>query len=339
MNIIGQGSISQIKTNGKHAIKIVNMDYHYTYIKELIILRYLNLVSESAYFPKLVDYEERNGTLVMEKFRMTIAQVMDGGCIERTRVALCVHLMYAIQHLHSVGVYHQNLSLCDVMTKFETPTVGDLVPLSIIDYGACSIDKKAERHDLYALGVMMIELISGERIRGKITMSVLRDRIKSIDVRYHSILKSLISEKVHKRPSVRTVIGMMNIDSPDIVMREVPKLELKPPVYWVMRWVEKSLHTIGVNLPVDHLIITSVICTVTPANDDPLLHDGNVYAMLYGSCVLFLYSCLWNEVISVENMLQIIPECFGMNRNIIFMYALDELIKNDSLIYTLIRGI
>lgn len=335
MNVIGQGSTSQIKTNGKHAIKSVNMDYHCIYIKELVILRYLNVAVNSPYFPLLVDFEERNGTLVMEKFKMTVAQVMDGGCIEKTRVIVCVHLLYALYILHSVGIYHQALNLTEIMIKFDA---GGNVPISIVDFGECTLSKEGEAHDLYALGIVLIELISGNRIHGKITKSVLKERIKEIDPRFHVVLKQLVSDSPSKRPKVTDVMAIMNVDLCELKFPDVAPLELKPPVFWLWKWMEKTIETLNVNIPVDSVFLTCVACSVTPVNEDPLMLENNVYGMLYGCGVLFLYACLWNEVVSVDNFTTVIPTSFGMNRSIIFMYALDELIHNDGLMGLLVRG-
>lgn len=339
MNVIGQGSISQIKTNGKYAIKVVNMDYHHVYIKELVILRYLNIGVNSPYFPLLIDFEERNASFIMEKFKMNIAQVMDGGCIEKTRVTVCVHLLYALYILHSVGIYHQGLGLQEVMTKFESALAGGFVPISLIDFGACTLSKKGEAHDLYALGVMLIELISGNRMGGRVNKATIKERMKAIDVRFHDILKRLISSKPEKRPKIVDVMHAMNVDVYDIKLPEVTTLELKPPVFWLWQWMEESIETLHLNIPIDSVFLTCVACSVTPVNDDPLMSEDNVYGRLYGCGVLFLYACLWNEVVSVDSFLAIIPKSFGMNRNIIFMYALDELIRNDELMVLMVRGV
>lgn len=337
MNVIGRGSVSQIKTNGRYAIKMVNMDYHYIYIKELIVLRYLNVAVGNPYFPLLVDFEERNGTLVMEKFQLNIAQVMDSGCTEKTRIMICIHLLRAIHILHTAGIYHQSLSLRKMMTKFELALAGGHVPISIIGFGSSTTDKNGEAHDIYDLGVMILELISGNRM-GKVSKDGVKERMKTIDSRFHNILNQMMSKRPEKRPKITEVMQALNVDAYEIKFPPVESLELKPPVFWLWKWMEKSIETLNLNIPIDTVFLTCVVCSITPVNDDPLMLQDNVYGMLYGCGVLFLYACLWNEVVSVDNFLGIIPLSFGMNRNIIFMYALDELIRNDGLMVMMIRG-
>lgn len=324
------GIHSSVQINEKNAIKTVKPDFEELYIRELLCIRYLNIVApDRTWFPKLIGFSLSKLSMTMELLDVGLGKSVESITKEQAE-SYQVQIIQAYSDLHALGIAHNNARLSNIMIK------SDGLNICLIDFGEIVKYKREDgsrnyRIDLPGIGYILLNLSLRERIRDKFNSKIIMSKVSSLDSKECKISYN-IRKFMERKGRVASSLENLGVSRLELHKPRV-NLEIQSPVYYLDVWVKKIFDRFNLDQTFDHIILTTIICTIMKNRDSD-------FTIPYGIAILYLYSCLYGGDIKMTSCLEICPNSFGNEKykKILFGYLLDDLIGDRDLIIMLFQS-
>lgn len=343
MKILGSGSYSNVYDIDGKAVKIVNKRYFNIFIRELIILKYLNMI-DYHYCPKLYGSNIQKCSITMEKFSRTLESFLSITQNPKTRAVYLIDLAHAIDNLHRLGIVHGDLKLANILIKDDGVILIDFgfssLPLFVynsLTTPAYSDPSKSNSYegDIYSLGIIFLELLTGTMFSCKPNKALLSEKISSLDSSYQTLIKRMLHSDVKKRPPMDKVLAEFSHSQRHIEPKtymNLFKLEhnVNEGLFKHLKvWLEDTvrLHNIEGPLGIEELCLLSAVLT----KDLKLIQ-------VYAISLLLIYNCIYSGNINLSIAIILSPSSISReDRRGCIMKIIDELLDNDDLIMTIMN--
>lgn len=236
--ILGRGSYGEVTVRNNRAVKKFARLSHI--IQEYSALRYLK---DCKYIVKVKDVNFEELELEMELYDKSLKKWLqekrDKGILNREELMLIIKdILLGLIELHDRQLAHGDLKPGNILIK-ENPlktVLGDCGFVSIAKYSKAErtaelyrdpIVQKDLSHDMFSLGICLLEMLANIKINRQATYKELRKIVNDVDIthsRDKHIISLLLQEDRTKRPSARFVLNYL--------FKISPKQWIKP-VYYV----------------------------------------------------------------------------------------------------------
>jgi len=338
MNTIGSGTYGVVqKTNTGTVKKIISPRFYTNFLRELIILRYLNMGYNSFnYIPNIVGFDVINGIIEMKKYQRDFQNWLDDDSpnIEE-RSSVITPLIKSLLYLHINKIVHADLKPGNIMINEDQ--------VIIIDFGISGIPKwcqsdlttpayhdpsnnKGYPIDIYGLGIVLSEIMTGETLKSK--KGDLKSLIKRVDKVYRKLIKSMIQDNYLRRPIAIQIAAMFSAQTPSIIDIPIEKLYNENIPGYIIDNVATMLKELHIKGPFDSIFIAKLGFSI----------KNNFLRHYYIVAVIFLYGSLYKSDINISSMTSMCPygNSFDDRRSLL-LKCLIEVINSDIIIFSLIR--
>lgn len=333
MKLIGSGIHSNIYTNEKEAIKIVNKEFEDLYIREICCIRYLNIILPNRKcFPKIVSFSPGKLSFSFEFFEKKLDEILKNDILDKKlSFSYLTQILSAFSDLHALGIVHNNIKLSKIMIRNNDE-------ICLIDFGDIikfqyDTKNRGTYLDLKKIGGIVLDLTLGEKFMNKKNPKILLSKINSLDNKTSNEIKSLMFPDKKGVRKVRDTLK--NLQGIDIVTNDIKiEISVESPVYNIDKWVRALFKRFELDRTFEPIIVTTIICTVMD-NKDP------EYIIPYGILIVYMYSCIYGGSLKLKDCIEICPSSFGTRRfkSNLFAYFIRELLEYDNLIVMLFRGL
>jgi serine/threonine protein kinase len=280
------------------------------------------------------------------------------------RCLIVRQVIEAVYLLHQIGIVHgdlktANLVLVDDITgntgnNDNTGNTGNKV--KIIDFGFSGPPKWAFTQyttpiykdpyetgepgsigsfsaDIYALGIIMIELFTGFEFESPPTSHKIREITHSISRDYRYLIRSMTSAP-KKRPNISQVMEHFGIDGPVLPSLKRVSIRQGEISIYEKRYIN-SLITIcnisGPNKVSDFFILLSIFCGMADYRTD---------IQFYILAIIYIYSAYFHNPVNYPALLSMAPSYYNRKiRKIKLAKKIDFLINNEQFIIKLLSMI
>ena len=179
------------------------------------------------------------GVIVMQRYQLTLSQWLRTGPSYEERLTIIKDIIRIITEVHAAGVIHADLKLENIMlTATGEVRIIDWGLSSFYGYAKVQGTTKAYRprkitqdycHDIYGLGVLMIQLLLGSLIMNSLKyIPCLRMLDAAIaDVALRKLLGRMIHPECKNRPSIYEIVAFFDLNV-------VPRFSsLKEPTFFL----------------------------------------------------------------------------------------------------------
>lgn len=339
MKPVGTGSYGKVYKSEENVLKISTGSSYKIFLRELVILRYLN-IRRFKYSPKLNAFDVDKMIIKMDYLPMTFNKYISTNHDTKERALYLMSLCKAVGALHQLGIVHADLKLSNVMLSSNSVSLIDFGLSGPPNYALCEYTTKAyedpsknkgPESDVYSLGIVFLEVLSGSRFTDIPKKSDIKYRLSLIDPIYSGLVKKMLDRSPRKRPSMDYIISFFN-QEPEQVESINYCLDIKPIKNGTFNWIKSVMDIRNISGPFDPVIITILACSMTP-------DKSYKYVQVYSVGLLIIYSSIYNGDISLEKGVSLCPGSISREeRKKLLVDALNNLISNDSLILTLIAG-
>jgi serine/threonine protein kinase len=220
--ILGQGSYGKViirPDRSNQAVKQYSRVSHL--VQEYCALYYLR---DCPHIVKPVGFSLANMELYMELYDMSLRQWMNhhsGKLFETEGQSIIKDVVYGLIELHERGLAHGDLKPGNILVKRENgkyeAVLGDCGFVSVAKYA--KVEKTAPiyrdpviehdlAHDMYSLGICLLEMMGEVYISKQVSYGVLQDviRDKVENIKYRKLLRLLLNENRARRPTAKQVL-------------------------------------------------------------------------------------------------------------------------------------
>jgi serine/threonine protein kinase len=338
MKLLGKGTYGTVFRENGMAIKVSKVLYYDVYMRELMTIIYLNIMSYPN-CPKLYDFDLKKCTIHMEMLEMTLREYLLIEHDVKERGSYVIKLCHAVNHLHNLGIVHGDLKTGNIM-------IGD-GRIVLIDYGlsgpsgyavtqlttpAYSDPGKSNKYsaDVYSMGVIFVEIFSGYVFLTKPTKRDIKDRMSNIDPIYEKIIRKMICATPRKRLSMSEVLSHLSNIPKDTCIAgppvSIPKKITMDKVTEknIKIWIESVISTRDIKSPIN---VERIIEIVSRLNLDPKHIQFTCVAILY------ILSVIYKGNITFSMAILLCPDNTERNiRKDIFFEEIERFVANKSLI-------
>lgn len=338
MNTLGNGTygLVQIKNN-EIVIKKISLVYYNIFLRELVILRYLNLSPHSNnYVVELIDYDVNKGILELRKCIRDLNKWIDIDKPDNIQRGIVIPtLIQSLLYLHINGIVHADIKPSNIMLIGNKVIFIDfglsgtpewaLVNLTTPIYADPS-NNTSFPSDIYCFGIILTELMVGETLTG--SGKDIKDLVKKVDKTYRPLIKSMLVPQQHRRPIAIQIAYNFNVDIP---------LTIKPPdgeiftgniENYILDWISVIINDYEISGPHNIIYLASLGHTI--GNSD--------MRQYYLVAILFLYASIYRGNVRMSMMVSLCPlNNSYIDRRNILSQKINELVRNDIIIYRLIK--
>lgn len=245
VSVLGKGSYGEVRVENGMAVK--KFRKLYDCVQEYGALRYLD---DCSHVVKVKGVDFYNLEIYMELYDCSLRSwLKDNPSADLcSRLSILREILCGLVQIHDRGLAHGDLKPNNILVrngeKMEV-VLGDCGFVSVIKYAKVErtapgyrdpVIGKDVSHDMFSLGVVMLELISRVKVGSKPTYRQLNEtvRAKVEDPYYADILCSLFDEERKNRPSARKLLSLLfdvslppwkfQVDKMDFSSEEVRRL-------------------------------------------------------------------------------------------------------------------
>jgi serine/threonine protein kinase len=340
MKLLGTGSYGKVYKSNESAIKISSGSNYKVFMRELVIMRYLN-INSYKYSPILHAFDVDKMIIKMEFMEITFNKYIKSTQDPKKRASYLMSLCQAVNQLHALGIVHADLKLSNVMLRVDT--------VSLIDFGLSApplytLSKyttkayedpaggKNYESDIYSLGIIFLEVLSGDRFKEVPKKNDIKDRLSRIDPSHVTLVKKMISKIPKKRPDMKYILNFFNQDHGTISAVEY-SLEILGINKTIFKWISSVMEMKAISGPFDASVLTILICSLVP--DENFKH-----IQIYSVALLIIYSGIYSGAINIDTGVALCPsKILRDDRRELLINAVGDLLSNNNLIMTIVKGI
>ena len=235
---LGRGSYGEVVARDGKAIKSFSKLSHL--IQEFMALRYLE---DCSYVVQLKGVEFDKKQLHMELYDCSLKNWLDknrlSDSLTSRDIFIIIHdILRGLVELHDKNLVHGDLKPGNILVK-ESPlraVLGDCGFVSVADYAKVERTAAVYRdkiihhhwtHDMFSLGICLLELLGGIKISRQASYSELKHIVKKEikDRSNQKIIYNLLHEDRSKRPTARYLLQrMFDLIPPRLPSKNVPIL-------------------------------------------------------------------------------------------------------------------
>jgi serine/threonine protein kinase len=338
MDTLGTGTYGVVQKTDRGTVKkIASPRYYSTFLRELVILRYLNMGYNSVnYIPTVLNFDVNHGTIEMKQYYKDFQRWLDNdGPDINIRGGIITPLIKSLLYLHVNKIVHADLKPGNIMLDGNS--------VIIIDFGISGTPKWCLSElttpaykdpsqnvsypvDIYGLGIILSEIMIGETLKSK--RGEINNLVKRVDKAYRPLIKSMIQEKYQHRPIAIQIAQKFGVQTPSVINCPVEELYKDNIPSYATDLIDTILIQLNISGPFDSIFIARLGFSVK--NDD--------LRRYYIMAVIFLYGSLYKSNVNISTMTSVCPQGNSYNiRRILLLQCLREIINSDIIIYSLIR--
>lgn len=208
---IGKGGYGTVYRRGRYAIKNFPDDHRSnSMIREIVISNFFITCPNVLFIEKVNLNQNKHYTPFYEKnLKMYIRENTEMSVEDK--VTKLKSLLYGLACMHGKGITHADIKPSNILYNGEYFIIGDLGLSSLSGYSKCSRTAKFYRepiinrgptHDMYSLGIILIEFLCNKRIRKVYAYEDLCDFARQLEDKYYRIIISLINPDKEKRYNI-----------------------------------------------------------------------------------------------------------------------------------------
>ncbi len=241
MNKVGAGAYGTVIKRDGYAVKTFRELKHLVqeYTAGVYLLGSRNIVQVVS-----VDFSKLE--LTMDLFDTSLRTLVKNGIPLKLRTYYIQQILIGIMELHSRDLCHADLKPGNILvnTRSKKLALGDLGFVSNYKYAKVELTaplyrdptpKRLKGHDIYSLGIIIIEIIGGEKIKKRITNSEaieLAKRLLKNNKKYLDITLRMLNSNHNNRPDADEIYEyLFNASYP---------VSIKPVHYTDGKWDDKE---------------------------------------------------------------------------------------------------
>lgn len=330
MDTIGSGTYGRVQIIDGFVTK--KMTSSHIFLREVIILRYLNMIEEANKFvPTLLSTTPTDNSFTMQKYPVDLeVYLYSYNPSKSDRAALILPLIQSLYYLHANGILHGDLKPSNIMIH-----EGNVI---IIDYGlsgtlrsnyadlctpAYRIDKSTKNFscDIFSLGIVLCEIMVGKYEKN------LKKLVNTVDETFRPILKNMLSKKETHRPTIYQIACHFNVPVPPLISRpDFPSVKVDESI---LDWIQTVLFQFNVKNDKITQDIASLAETFVKSKK-------NIQYFIMAIILLYL-----NMNIAETSLLSVLTFCplwdEGKKRRVKLLEILKKVLENSTIIYYIIH--
>ncbi len=230
---LGKGTYGSVRVRENLAVKKFHEVRHI--IQEYLAGSYLD---NARNIVRIHEVDIRKLNLSMELYQMNLRHWMEDNYDRKKfndRYFILHEILVGLCEIHGRGLIHGDIKPGNILIN-EKPlkvALGDLGFVSLNRYAKVKYTAKVYRdsvirqsfvHDLFSLGVLMIELFGRIKVRAVCTYSELKTiaRDKISDRKLREIIFDLVDEDPHQRPKAKSILYHLYSETIPIHRKEIP---------------------------------------------------------------------------------------------------------------------
>lgn len=338
MYLLGNGTYGSVyQTDDQRAIKKADRYYSWISLREMVTMKYINLYDIHP-MVKLDSVSYSEESIIMELAEIDVQNWLNSRPNLSRRCLILRNIIESVYILHQIGIVHGDLKTANlVLVKNK---------VKLIDFGFSGPPKWAFTQyttpiykdsyqtngfssDIYALGIIMIELLTGNEFEIPPDNRKIKEVTHKISKDYRYFIRSMVGDP-KKRPNITQVMDRFGMEA--IVLPSLKQVTIRSGNLsgYHKRAIDNLLTLCKISGPnkVSDFFDLVGLFTAMPDFQDEV--------QFYILAVIYVYSAYFHNPVNYPTLLSMAPSYYSRkNRKIKLAKKIDFLINNEQFIIKL----
>ncbi len=341
--IVGTGTYGTVDlTDQGEILKKIPSKWFSIYLREVFNLIYLNK-EPNTNVVGLKEFSVLEMNIKLERGSEDIAVWLKKSPTSAERGKVISYLLLSVWWLHRMKIVHADLKLSNVIYVRSTDSI------RLIDFGFSGLQGWAHNTsttpayadpnkedgfggDVYSLGLMLTELLTGIPFAGKPSSTKIKDSLQLLGPEHRKIISKMISLK-KKRPSMDDVCISFGLRLPVFKRLWNPNYLVQSLVQPtnLSSWIQRVLKLCDIKGPFAVKDLEALV-----------IHLGREkkYVQFHAAALLSIYGSFYRGNVNLSTMISICPTKYSRSvRKYLLLNFVEEFLKKDLVIHCILHGI